>query len=238
MTLSVQIKIDEASLKEAQNVLHAIPGGFDRVIVRAFNRGIDQAYTRYKRDISSATTLKPTAVGKSMSKRRASRANLSAALAAEAKRFPLAVFQAKQTRLTKAVRRKIARGLASRAAAGLGVSYRIGRAARMIEGGFIATAVGKKGGARGDLRTSSAARRAEWAAEGKTAAEIRKLSHRGVFKRRGGARLPIGEKYGPSVWRIIVNDPAVKETVPAAVAIDVNKLVNDQMAVELKRWAK
>ena len=238
MVLSVQIKIDEASLKEAKRVLAAIPGGLNRVLVRSFNRGIDQAFTKYKNAISSATTLRPTIVGKSMSKKKATQSRIEASLSADPVRFPLAVFEAKQTKQTKAVRKKIARGVASRLGSGLGVSYRISRYQRMIEGAFIATVTGKKGGAGSDLTTSSAERRAEWAAEGKTAAEIRKMSHRGVFKRRGASRLPISEKYGPSVWRVIVNEPGLKDAVPAEVSVDLNKLLDDQVGVELRNWEK
>ena len=238
MALSVQIKIDEASLKEAERILGAIPGGLNRVLVRSFNRGIDQAFTKYKNDISSATTLRPTIVGKSMSKKKATQSRIEASLSADPVRFPLAVFEAKQTKQTKAVRKKIARGLASRLGSGLGVRYRISRYQRMIEGAFIATAVGKKGGARGDLSTSSSERRAEWEAEGLTAAEIRKKSHRGVFKRKGAARLGISEKYGPSIWRVIVNEPGIKDAVPAEVSVDLNTLINDQIGVELRNWEK
>ena len=237
MALSVQIQIDEASLKEAERILRGIPGGFNRVFVRALNRGIDQAFTRYKRAIAEATTLSPTAVGKSMTKKRATASSLRALLSADPVRFPLGSFEAKQTKLSKSIRKKIARGVASRFGAGLGVRYRIGRTQKMIEGAFLATVTGKKGGAGSDLTMSSAARRAEWQAEGKTAAEIRKMSHRGVFKRYGASRLPIAEKFGPSIWRVIVNEPGLKDALPAAVAVDLNKLVNDQVGVELRNWS-
>lgn len=238
MSFAVQMKIDAASLKEAQHIVGHIPGGMNRVLVRSFNRAIDTAFTRYKRGISSATTIKPGLVGRSMSKKKATAARIEAALAADPVRLPLAAFEAKQDKLTKAVRRKIARGLASRFGGGLGVRYRISRFVRLIAGGFIATAVGKKGGAGGDLRTSSAARRAEWEAEGLTASEIAKKSHRGVFKRMGRSRLPIGEKYGPSIWRVAVNEPGLAEAIPTEISVDLNKLVDDQIAVELRNWEK
>lgn len=231
----IQIKIDEQSLREAENILRAIPGGFDRVVRRSMGRAIDTAFTLYKRGIVSATTLRPGRVGKAMTKRKSAG---SAALLAEPVRFPLGVFQAKQTKQTKAVSRKISRGIASRFGAGLGVQYRISRVTKIIEGGFIATAVGKKGGGGSDLHTTSAQRRAEWEDEGLTAAEIKKKSHRGVFKRRGAPRLPIGEKYGPSLWRIAVNTPGLSDVIPEKTSIDLTRLINDQMGVELRRWAK
>ena len=237
MSLAVQIKIDEASLKEAERVLAAIPGGLNRAIVRSLNRGIDQAFTIYKRGVSSAITLPSTVVGKSLGKKKAAQGRMVASLFGDPFRAPLGSFEAKQTAVSKSVRKKIARGLASRVPGG-GVRYRIGRSMKMIEGAFIATAVGKRGGAGSDLTTSSAERRAEWAAEGKTAAEIRKMSHRGVFKRYRASRLPIGEKFGPSVWRVIVNEPGLKDALPAAVSVDLNKLLDDQVGVELRNWEK
>jgi hypothetical protein len=240
MPLAVQIKIDEASLKEAEQVLAAIPGGLNRAIVRSLNRGIDQAFTTYKRGISSAVTLPPTVVGKSLGKKKATQGRMSAALYADPFRAPLGVFEAKQTKISKAIRKKIARGVASRLPGG-GVTYRIGRVQKMIEGAFIATAVGLKGaGSRSkeDWHLSSAERRIEWETTGKTPAEIRKMSHRGVFKRRGASRLKIGEKYGPSIWRIIINEPGLKDAMPAAVSVDLNKLLNDQVGVELRNWSK
>ena len=228
------MKIDEVSLKEAQYVLRAIPGGYDRVIKRATGRAIDQAYTKYKRAISRATTLKPTVAAKAMTKKKYKDGG---ALLADPVRAPLGMFEAKQIKLSKTVKRKIRRGVASRLGGGLGVRYRIGRIQKMIESGFIAKMVGKKGGAGGDLHATSAQRRAEWEAEGLTPAQVRKKSHRGIYKRTGTKRLPIGEKFGPSVWQVIVNTPGMSEKIPKEVSVDFNKLVNDQMGVEFKRWA-
>lgn len=237
MSLAVQIQIDETSLKDAERVLAAIPGGLNRAIVRSLNRGIDQAFTIYKRGIASAITLPPTVVGKSLVKNKATQSRQSAALYADPFRAPLGIFEATQTKINKSIRKKIARGLASRFGGG-GVHYRIGRTMKMIERAFIAMAVGKKGGGGSDLTTSWASRRAEWAAEGLTAAEIRKKSHRGVFKWRSASRLPIHEKYGPSIWRVIVNEPGLKDAMPAEVSVDLNKLLSDQVGVELHRWSK
>jgi len=231
--LAIQLKIDEVSLKEAQNVLRAIPGGYDRVIKRATGRAIDQAYTKYKRAISQATTLKPTVAGRAMTKKKY---KYGASLLADPVRAPLGMFEAKQIKLNKTTKRKIRRGVASRLGSGLGVRYRIGRVQKMIESGFIAKMVGKKGGAAGDLHTTSAQRRAEWEAEGLTPAQVRKKSHRGIYKRITSSRLPVREAMGPSIWQVIVHTPGMSEQIPRQVSVDLNKLVNDQMGVELRRW--
>jgi len=227
------MKIDEVSLKQAQNALRAIPGGYNRVIKRATGRAIDQAFTKYKRAISRATTLKPTVAGRAMTKKKS---KYGASLLADPVRAPLGMFEAKQIKLNKTTRRKIRRGVASRLG-GLGVRYRIGRLQKMIESGFIAKMVGKKGGGGGDLHTTSAQRRAEWEAEGLTPAQVRKKSHRGIYRRVGLSRLPLSEPLGPSIWQIIVHTPGMSQKIPKQVSIDFNKLVNDQMGVELRRWA-
>jgi len=231
--LAIEIKIDAVSLKEAQNVLRAIPGGYDRVIKRATGRAIDQAYTKYKRAISQATTLKPTVAGRAMTKKKY---KYGASLLADPVRAPLGMFEAKQIKLNKTTKRKIRRGAASRLPGGQGVRYRIGRVQKMIESGFIAKMVGKKGGVRAGPHTTAAQRYAEWEAEGLTPAQVRKKSHRGVYKRIGSSRLPVRELLGPSIWWIEVDTPGIREKIPQEVGIDLSRLINDQMGVELRRW--
>jgi len=231
--LAIEIKIDEVSLKEAQNVLRAIPGGYDRVIKRATGRAIDQAYTKYKREISRVTTLKLTVAGRAMTKKKS---KYGASLLADPVRAPLGMFEVIQIKLNKTTRRKIRRGVASRLGSGLGVRYRIGRVQKMIESGFIAKMVGKKGGVRAGPHTTAAQRYAEWEAEGLTPAQVRKKSHRGIYKRIGASRLPVYEAMGPSIWQVIVHTPGMSEKIPQEIGIDLSRLVNDQMGVEFRRW--
>ena len=62
--------------------------------------------------------------------------------------------------------------------------------------------------------------------------------HRGVFARTRGTRLPIGEKRGPSVWKIIQGAPGLLKAVTDAAGDRLGKLINDQIGVELKRWSR
>lgn len=62
--------------------------------------------------------------------------------------------------------------------------------------------------------------------------------HRGVFTRTRGTRLPIGEKRGPSVWKIIQGAPGLLKAVTDAAGDRLGKLINDQVGVELKRWSR
>lgn len=231
--LKIKIEIAEGSLDEAKKILDSIPGGYARVIKRATSRAVDKAFTEYKRAINQLTTLKPGTIGRAMTKKKFKE---NAYLSADPARAPLTMFGAKQIKLNKTTRRKIRRGIASRLGGNMGVRYRIAGVTKIIEGAFIARMVGKKGGGGGDLHTTAAQRRSEWESEGLTPAEIRKKSHRGVYKRIGAARLPISEKFGPSVWWIAVDSPSIKTRLPNELSIDFGKIINDQVGVELRRW--
>lgn len=60
--------------------------------------------------------------------------------------------------------------------------------------------------------------------------------HRGVFLRGGPSRLPIGEKKGPSIWRVITNTAGLLKAATDAAGEKMGKLINDQIGYEFKRW--
>ena len=60
--------------------------------------------------------------------------------------------------------------------------------------------------------------------------------HRGVFTRTRETRLPIGEKRGPSIWKIIQGEPGLLKAVTDAAGDRLGKIINDQIGVEFKRW--
>jgi len=62
--------------------------------------------------------------------------------------------------------------------------------------------------------------------------------HRGVFVRKGPDRLPIRETRGPSVWRVITDTAGLLKAVTVTAGEKLNKHINDQIGVELRRWAK
>lgn len=128
MPLAVQIKIDEGSLKEAQNILRAIPRGFPRVMSRAINRAVDMACTDLKRRTAGEIELPKGEVGKGIGRHHASFANLAGSVNAIPYRPSLIKFKG-----TRQLKR--------------GVKYRIGREGfKIIEHAFIAT---MKSGHRG-----------------------------------------------------------------------------------------
>ncbi len=117
----IQIKIDEASLKEAQRILRTAPRAFPRVMRRAINRTVDMAATDLKRRTADQINLPKGEVSKGIGKRKASYANLSGAVYAKSHRPALTKFKG-----TRQLKR--------------GVKYRIGAEGfKMILHGFIAT---------------------------------------------------------------------------------------------------
>jgi len=120
--LAIEIKLDERSFKEAARILRAVPRAVPRVFRRAINRTVDMAATDLKRRVGAQITAKKGEIAKSISKKKATHANLSGSLGAKPFRPGLLAFPG--TKQTKH-----------------GVSYRISRTAgrKRIEHGFIAT---------------------------------------------------------------------------------------------------
>ncbi len=119
--LAVQLKIDEASLKEAQRILRTVPRAFPRVMRRAINRTVDMAATDLKRRTAEQIKLPKGEVARGIGKRKASYSNLSGAVNAVPHRPALTKFKG-----TRQLKR--------------GVKYRIGTEGfKTILHGFIAT---------------------------------------------------------------------------------------------------
>ena len=62
--------------------------------------------------------------------------------------------------------------------------------------------------------------------------------HRGVFKRPWKSRLPIQEKRGPSVWKVITGTAGLLKKAIDKAGNLLGKLINDQIGVEFRRWQK
>ncbi len=62
--------------------------------------------------------------------------------------------------------------------------------------------------------------------------------HRGVFARGRPSRLPIGEKRGPSIWKIITGTAGLLKACTDAAGDRLGKLINDQIGVEFRRWKR
>jgi len=126
--LAVQVKIDEASLKEAEHILRAVPRGFPRVMRRAINRAVDMAATDLKRRTADQIKLPKGEIARGIYKRKASYSNLAGSIDALPYRPALTKFPG-----TRQLKR--------------GVKYRIGKEGfKIIEHAFIAV---MKSGHRG-----------------------------------------------------------------------------------------
>ena len=62
--------------------------------------------------------------------------------------------------------------------------------------------------------------------------------HRGVFTRGGPARLPIQEKRGPSIWRVVTNTKGLLKEATDAAGEKMAKLIDQQIAYEFRRWKR
>jgi len=62
--------------------------------------------------------------------------------------------------------------------------------------------------------------------------------HRGVFKRGEPSRLPIEEKRGPSIWKVITGTAGLLKACTDAAGARLGKLINDQIGVEFRRWKR
>lgn len=62
--------------------------------------------------------------------------------------------------------------------------------------------------------------------------------HRGVFARGQPTRLPIREARGPSIWKVITDTAGLLKACTNAAGNRLGKLINDQIALEFKRWQK
>ncbi len=61
--------------------------------------------------------------------------------------------------------------------------------------------------------------------------------HRGVFLRKDAPRLPITEARGPSIRRVIQETPGLLADVTSKAGDKLGKNIDDQVGVELRRWA-
>ena len=62
--------------------------------------------------------------------------------------------------------------------------------------------------------------------------------HRGVFARGRETRLPIVERRGPSIWKVITSTAGLLRACIDAAGKRLGKLINDQIGVEFRRWSR
>jgi len=145
----IEIKYDDAKLKQLERTLSGIPRALPRVMSRGLNRTATSARTQVARQLSQLTGLGVSAVRKRIKMSKASYSNWRSTIPISSKRMPLIEFKAKQTRK--------------------GVTYKREGSRILIRHAFLATMPS---------------------------------GHRGVFKRKTSARLPIAELRGPSLGQV------------------------------------
>jgi len=208
--LATKITIDKRSLKEAAHILRAIPRAMPRVMRRSYKRAVESSATDLKRRVAEQTMAKKGFIAKQITKRWGSDFG---SIGANPKRLPLAAFSVSKRKH--------------------GISYRVSRMVgrRFIEHGFLVEVVGGK-----PKSTAAEARAAAFAKGGEEL--VKEYSHHGIFARKEPSRLPIQEKRGPSIWYIITNTPRLLKAVTDTAGEKMAKYINDQIAVEFRRWKK
>jgi len=196
----IEIKIDEQTIREAQRILRAIPGGVERAFPRAINRVVDSAATDIKRRVGQILPVPLGEIAKAIAKVRASRSNWYGAIGGHYYRVPVSKY--KGTRQTKQ-----------------GVTFKSARtqARELIEGGFFAT---MKSSHRGVFVRASYT-------TGKEGTMMRNKNKEAIYQRRG-----------PSVWKVITDREGLLATVMEKAGGGLQKQIDDQVGVELRRWAK
>ncbi len=230
----VKITVDPTQLKQIDELFAKFPDKADKVIMRAINHTAKKANTITLKAITSHINIKRKDIAAKDGKAphsfggvrliQATQRTLKARISVTGKRIPLVWFRARQlkgkrAKLTNVATRKTTR----RRMAGGGVRYKILKsgATKTIPSAFIAA--GKKG--QGKLgvsqRAIARARRQQYDTSG----------HIGVFVRRGRARLPIDQLFGPSIPHVATESQTLKR----ALEIDVTKALSDRLDHQIGR---
>ncbi len=177
--MAFEITIDDSDLRRLRKELAGIPGGVERVLARAINKTLVFARTRVVNQIAGQLTLRKRDIkNRNIDVRRASFSRPFARLRISGRRVPLIDFRAKQTRR--------------------GVSYSIlrGQGRKTLQDAFITrTSSGHEGVfvRTGPLRLSR---------------RLATRTNRSKGRKKGMShmtrpRLPISERFGPSVPRVL-----------------------------------
>ena len=219
---SLLIRVDDAQLKQIDALLEEFPKTAPRAIMRAINHTAAKANTVTLKAITSHINIKrqdiaATKSGKAphsfgaVRVRKATTTRLQATVQVTGKKIPLIWFRARQlkgkrVKLTNVATRKTSR----RRMAGGGVRYKILKsgAAKTIPSAFL-----------GQGRINRGKRTGEHS------------GHTGVFRRRGRARLPIMQLFGPSIPHVAEQSPTLKR----ALDVDMTKSLSARIDHEIGR---
>lgn len=210
----VSIQVSKKTLNEVQYALRDIPRGFPRAMRRGVNRTVDMAATRFKRLVAEQITAKKSRIAKGIGKHKASGNNFSGSIDASVKRLPLSSFTG--------VRRT-----------SKGVTYRLSKSAgrKLIEHAFLARVTGGKSdpheSAAGSYGIAKALSGEKYAG---------KISHVGVFARKDKSRLPIQERFGPSIWRVADKSPGLLKKANKYAAEILERNIVSQTNEVIRKW--
>jgi hypothetical protein len=217
MVDTVEIKVDEQDIQSALALLKDYPRRINSVLNNAINRTTTSARTASVKKIAKDTKLKQGDLYKKGDIRRpiiqtkSTTKTLRATIESSGRRIPLIVFKAKQAFKRRTKKQKAA-GAKQK---GKGVSYNLGKGRAIVPDGFITEVFGKPGRL--------------------TAIITGRAGHRGVFTRGGKSRLPIYEKFGPSIHRVYSGTSGILTQAVEIANKRLPKEINGQVNVILER---
>ncbi len=217
----VRITVDPTQLKQIDELFAKFPDKANKVVMRAINHTAKKANTVTLKAITSHINIKRKDIAAKDGKARhsfgavrliqATQRTLKARISVTGKRIPLVWFRARQlkgkrVKLTNIATRKTTR----RRMAGGGVRYKILKSGgtKTIPSAFLGAGKINKGKRKGELS-----------------------GHTGVFVRRGRARLPIDQLFGPSIPHVATESATLKR----ALKIDVTKSLSDRLDHQIGR---
>ena len=178
--MNVQIKVDRKSTRRLHKALGAWPKLHKKVLSRAINKTSNRVRVFSVRGIAADMKLKNKDIfqkrnrSKPLIQTLASFTNLISTIATSPRRIPLIAFKAQQAFKRQTKKRKAA-GLARKSK---GVSYNLGQGRKTVPGGWVMNVRGRSRVGFGEF------------------------GHLGVFTRKGKARFPIRELFGPSTLHV------------------------------------
>jgi hypothetical protein len=223
MAKSVEIKLDEKDMQNALAMLGDYSKRINGVLNNAINRSTTSARTASVKQIAADTKLKQGILYKKGASNRPiiqtfSRIKkLAATIESSSRRIPLIGFKAK----TVYKRRSKLQKAEGKKQESRGVGYDLGRGRTIITNAFITEVFGKPGRL--------------------TAIITGRAGHRGVFTRGGKSRLPIYEKFGPSIEEVYTESgilshiiETTNEKFPKEVDSQINLILERRRAKLLK----
>jgi len=204
----IEVKVNKAQLRAVHQMLRDVPSGLKRTMSRAINRTAISARAAIVNRVYGLVAAKKGAIRKAITLKRATFSRWAADLGVYGERIPIFAFGARQTKR--------------------GVTYKISRGGgrKTISKAFIAK---MKSGHTGVFERKNE----------QPSRFTRKPLSAGIYANLPRKyRLPILEKFGPSVGGVFVRDTTGRRQVEAKAGLDLEKNIDSQVRLLISRRAR